>query len=426
LRNFGHPEGSWYRDTANSQAVWPVLTETIRAEVCVIGAGFTGLGAALELARTGIEVVCLESARVGSGGSGRNGGQIHPGQRRDQAWLEARLGLGTARNLWTVAEHARNDLKALIQEFKIDCDLTPGLIHANHRPGGADQDRIYVEHLSRQFGYELCELLSREALEAQTGSQAYYGGLIDHGGGHVHPLNLALGLARGATELGARIFETSHVTGWKRVKGGFEVSTATGRVLCSQLILTGDGYVDGLSGHVEARVMPINNFIAVTAPLDIPEILPDRAAVADSRFVVNYFRRTADDRLLFGGGENYTPWFPSDIASFVRPHIEQVYPQLKSIEISHAWGGTLGVTWNRVPLVGEIEPAVWIAAGYSGQGVMLAPYMGKLMARACLGNREELDAMARLPVPPFPGGKFLRWPIMVAGMSWFALRDRFG
>jgi len=164
----------------------------------------------------------------------------------------------------------------------------------------------------------------------------------------------------------------------------------------------------------------------VTAPLDIPEILPDRAAVADSRFVVNYFRRTADDRLLFGGGENYTPWFPSDIASFVRPHIEQVYPQLKSIEISHAWGGTLGVTWNRVPLVGEIEPAVWIAAGYSGQGVMLAPYMGKLMARACLGNREELDAMARLPVPPFPGGKFLRWPIMVAGMSWFALRDRFG
>ena len=426
FRNKGLPTGSWYTDTAHPSPSLPALEGTHKAQVCVIGAGYTGLGAALELASQGVSVIVLEAATVGSGASGRNGGQVHPGQRRDQDWLEQVLGQGDARALWQLALDARAHLSGLIAEHVIDCDFKPGLIHARHRPGGEADDLRQIDHMARVYGYDQISMVSRADLADDLGTDVYFGGTRDLGGGHLHPLNLALGLGRAAREAGAVIFEHSRAVAWAKTTQGMRVKTALGEVVCDRLILTGDGYIDGLSPEIEAKVMPINNFILATEPLgdQAASIIRSDMAVADSRFVINYFRKSSDGRILFGGGENYSPWYPADLAGFVRRHMLKIYPGLKDRIITHAWGGALGITMNRVPFVRQITPGVVAAAGYSGQGVMLAPYFGKVLAQASLGEMSGLDLLSRLPNPAFPGGKLLRWPALVAGLSWYALRDR--
>jgi gamma-glutamylputrescine oxidase len=403
------------------------LESDTRADVCVVGAGYTGLGAALELATRGVRVTVLEAAQVGSGASGRNGGQVHGGQRNDQAWLERTLGRDAALALWRMSLEARAHLLSLIAAHGIACDFTPGMIHARHRPGGEAGDAAHVAFMAERYGYDQLALIGETALAEELGTDVYHGGLVDRGGGHLHPLNLALGLARAALAAGATIHEQTRARAWRRAGGAIVVETPHGRVTCDQLILTGDGYLDDLvGGAARARVMPINNFILATAPLgDRAEtIIRSNAAVADSRFVINYFRKTPDGRLIFGGGENYRPGFPSDLKAFVRGHMLKVYPDLADVEVTHAWGGTLGITVHRAPFVRQLAPGVRIAAGYSGQGVMLAPWFGKLLADAALGDASGVDLLARLPTPPFPGGRLLRWPLTVAGLSWYALRDR--
>ena len=293
MLNSGHPAGSWYAETARPFSAAGPLRGDIRADVCVIGAGYTGLGAALELARRGAQAVVLEAAEVGSGGSGRNGGQVHTGQRRDQAWLEAAVGADDALALWRLAEDARRHLHELIARHAIACDFQPGLIHARHRPGGEAADAAHIELMARRYGYDQLALIDEAALSRDLGTGVYHGGLIDRGGGHLHALNLALGMARAAVDAGAVIHEHSRALSWRRNAGGFVVETAAGRVFCEQLLLTGDGYGDAVTGSARARVMPINNFILVTEPLGdlAPAIIGSNAAVADTRFVVNYFRK---------------------------------------------------------------------------------------------------------------------------------------
>jgi gamma-glutamylputrescine oxidase len=352
---------------------------------------------------------------------------VHSGHRRDQDWLERAVGDGYAHALWRLAEDARNDLLALIQRHAIACDFKPGVIHVRSVRGQAAEDAAHVARMASRYRYDQLELVSREALAEELGTDVYEGGVIDHGGGHLHPLNLALGLAQTALSKGAVIHEQSQVLAWSRVGRRIVVAADKGQVTCDQLILTGDGYIENLSPVLEARVAPINNFIAVTEPLDEGlGVLTEDRAVADDRFVVNYFRKTADGRLLFGGGETYTKGFPDDIAGLVRGHILKVYPQLEAARIDYAWGGTLGITLSRAPFVGEVAPGVWAAAGYSGQGVALAPYFGKLLAQAALGERAGVELLARLPTPTFPGGRLLRGPITTLGLSWYRLRDRLG
>ncbi len=424
--NKGHPARSWYAATAHPSPSLPTLRGAHRAQVCVIGAGYTGLGAALELASHGVSVIVLEAATVGSGASGRNGGQVHPGQRRDQDWLEHAMGQTDAKALWQLALDARAHLSDLIADHAIDCDFKPGLIHARHRPGREADDLRHMEHMAKVYGYEQISMVSQAELADDLGTDVYYGGTRDLGGGHLHPLNLALGLGRAACHAGAAIYEHSRAVSWDKTVQGMRVRTALGEVVCDRLILTGDGYIDGLSPQIEAKVMPINNFILATEPLgdQAANIIRSDMAVADSRFVINYFRKSPDGRLLFGGGENYSPWYPADLVRFVRRHMLRIYPNLEAKVISHAWGGALGITMNRVPFVRQITPGVLAAAGYSGQGVMLAPYFGKTLAKASLGEMSGLTLLSRLPTPAFPGGKLLRWPALVAGLSWYALRDR--
>ena len=417
---------SWYAATASPLPPFPALAGTEAADVCVVGGGYTGLSAALHLAEAGFSVVLVEAQRVGWGASGRNGGQMGSGQRRDQDWLEGRFGEARARALWDMAEEAKALVRGLVARFGIACDLKPGIISAACRAGEVAGYHAEAEKLARDYGYGALEPLDRAGIEAMLGTRAYHGGVLDRGAGHLHPLNYALGLARAAAAAGVRIFEGSRA---EAVAPGVqpEVRTGRGAVRARFVVVAGNGYLGGLVPEVAARVMPINNFIVATAPLGAEAaraLIRDDVAVADLRFVVNYFRLSHDHRLLFGGGESYGWRFPRDIAGVVRPRMLGVFPQLADTAIEHAWGGTLAITVTRMPAFQRIGPTVFSAAGYSGHGVALATLAGKLMAEAVQGTAGRFDLFAALPQPRFPGGAALRWPLLVLAMSWYALRDR--
>lgn len=421
-----YPAGSYYTATAHELAPFAPLAGDRRADVCVIGAGYTGLSAALHLAERGYSVTVLEANRVGWGASGRNGGQIHPGQRHDQASLEASVGKDHARALWDLAEDARELVGDLITRHAIECDLAPGLIHCAHKKSHVDEFRAEVEHLREHYGYDRIEFLDRDQLAEKVGSPNYFGGTLDHGGGHLHPLNFALGLARAAKKAGAQIHEASRVQSLTRGRT-VRVETENGSVTADFCVLACNGYLGRLVPQIATRVLPINNFIATTRRLSDAEargLIRDREAVSDSRFVVYYYRLTADNRMLFGGGETYTSRFPRDIAGFVRPHMERIYPQLQGIEIDHAWGGTLAITVKRLPYLTRLDPNFYAACGYSGHGVAIAPLAGRLMAEAIDGQMQRFDVFSRLRTPAFPGGTALRHPVMALALMWFALRDR--
>ena len=414
---------SWYRDSVPADPIRPTAGD-MDVDVAIVGGGYTGLGAALELASRGVDVAVFEAGRIGDGASGRNGGQIHTGQRLDPHALTKMVGADRAKPLWDMAEDAKASLFDLIESHGIDCDLQRGLIHAWHRPRFAGEDRVYTE-AAEHWGYKGLRFLDKTEIAAQLGTDVYHGGLFDAGGGHLHPLKWVLGLARAAEGRGAKLFENSRIQRFDYRIDGARLHLANGaKVMCRKLLLCGNGLMEGLDHDIDARVLPIHNFMLATAPLDDPSILPDNPAVSDSRFVVNYFRKTPDNRLIFGGGEGYGTGYPPDIAAIVRSNMLKIYPQLAGIEITHAWGGTLAVTRTRAPFVRRLAPQVLVSAGYSGQGVVLAPYFGKLLARAVTGDNREMDLLAFLDTPPFPGGRWLRQPLLAAGLSYYALRDR--
>jgi gamma-glutamylputrescine oxidase len=402
------------------------LKGEVTADVCIVGGGYTGLSAALHLAEKGLRVVLLEAHRVGFGASGRNGGQVSSGHRQDQVWIEKVMGRDAAHRLWDLAKDAKNLVKDLIKTHAMPVTFYPGVAHACWSEREVRDSHAYAEKLQRDYGYDQLEPLDRAGIQRLIGSKAYKGGEIDRGAGHVHPLNYALGLAAAAAKAGAQIYETSEV---HHIQHGAKpiVRTGQGRVICDQVILAGNGYLGGLDRKVAAKVMPINNFIIATEPLGdrAAEILAEPVAVADTKFVVNYWRLSEDNRVLFGGGESYGYRFP-DLIKTVRKPMLEVYPQLADTRIDYAWGGTLAITINRMPCFTRPAPNVMSASGYSGQGVALATLAGKLMAEAVAGNAAGFDLMASLPQPRFPGGAALRWPLLVLAMTWFSMRDRVG
>jgi gamma-glutamylputrescine oxidase len=421
--------GSLYATTADPNLAFPPLVGRTQAHVAIIGGGYTGLSAALHLAEAGIDVALVEAKRIGWGASGRNGGQLHSGQRRDQDWLEARFGVDDAHHLWAFAEEAKGLVKELIARHRIECEWRAGLIETTHKRRLVGHERVYVEKLKRDYGYAAVEWIGRDDLAAAIGTNAYFGGRRDAEAGHLHPLKFAQGLARAAQKAGARIHEATAATAVTGSAGsGFQIACgARGELAAEIVIIAGDGYLEGIDTDIEARLMTIDNYILVTEPVGAGEpggIIPGGEAVSDTRFVVYYFRPSLDGRLLFGGGETYSRRAPADIAGFVRRHLVKLYPQFAGARIDYAWGGAVAITLSRVPLIRRIRPGVYVAGGYSGQGVALAPFAGKVIADAIRGDPGRLDRFAALPVPPFPGGKRLRRAALAAGMLWYSLRDR--
>ncbi|MEQ8393375.1 MAG: FAD-binding oxidoreductase [Thalassospira sp.] len=419
---------SYYAATANATEPFAKLEGDQTCDIVVIGGGFTGLSSALHLAERGFNVILLEAHRVGWGASGRNGGQVGSGQRREQDDLEKMVGRDDAKKLWDIAEQSKDIVKSLIAKHNIDCDWKPGILHADHRARFVPDTHAYSEKLRDEYGYQDIRNVDRDEMHEMLGTTFYHGGSLDMGAGHIHPLNFALGIANAARAAGARIFEGAVVTSYENQAGKVTVKTKDGAVVsANKLILGCNGYLDGLEDRVAKRVMPINNFIVATEPLgdDLArDLIRDDVAVADSKFVINYYRLSADKRMLFGGGETYGYNFPKDIKSFVSPHMIEVYPQLKDVKIDYGWGGTLAITMNRMPFFRKIENNIFTATGYSGHGVAMATLAGQIMADAVAGTMERFDVMSSLKIPVFPGGKALRFPLLVAAMVWFSIRDR--
>ncbi|NOD82950.1 FAD-dependent oxidoreductase [Ruegeria sp. HKCCD6119] len=423
----GEYPDSWYAATAHPMDRFPALSEDTRADVCVVGGGYTGLSAALHLAEAGFDVVLLEAHRVGFGASGRNGGQLGSAQRVDQEDLERLVGDADAARLWELAEDAKDLVKSLIAKHQIACDLKPGVAVLGLSKSEQKELHDHAGYLSERYGYDQIELLDENAGHSLCPSPAYQGGYLDMGAAHLHPLNFALGLAQAAAKAGVRVHESTEVTGIDEGQTAV-IRTAHGNVRAKHVILACNGYLGDLNRSVAARVMPINNFIAATEPLgeDTAQVLTRDVAVADTKFVVNYFRLSADGRLLFGGGESYGYRFPSDVAAKVRKPMTEIFPHLRDVKIDYAWGGTLAITMRRMPYLARVAPNILSASGYSGHGVGTATHAGQLMAMAIQGQAEGFDTMARVPALSFPGGPALRSPLLMLAMTWFALRDRLG
>ncbi|HTN13797.1 MAG TPA: FAD-binding oxidoreductase [Sphingomonadaceae bacterium] len=416
---------SFYAATANPFSGQLALAGEVSADVVVVGGGYTGLSAALHAAEAGFSVVLVEANRIGCGASGRNGGQMIPGMRWGIVELAQAFGEDRARQLVSVANEAGDRVRARIAKHGIECDLKQGHFQAAAKPGHLDAMQRELDCLERLLGYEGARIVPQRDVGGYVASPIYHGGLYDRNGGHLHPLNYALGLAQAALDAGVRIFEGTPALS---VDHGSPVvvETPQGRVTANHGVLACDAFMGSVDKALGRMTMPVANYNVATAPLGpdrAAALIPSGAAVADSKFVLNYYRLSADNRLIFGGGEKYTPSPPPDIAGFVRPYLEGVFPQLNGVPIDYAWGGLVGVTLNRLPHFGR-RGNCFYAHGWSGHGVLLTTLAGELIANAMRGHAERFDLFASLPGRPFPGGPLLRHPLYVLGMLWFALKDR--
>lgn len=420
----GQHAPSWYAASAAPLAEFESAKGHLKFDIAIVGAGFSGLSSALHLSELGYKVCVLDAHRVGWGASGRNGGQVGSGTRIEQDELERLVGFAHAKQAFDIGVEAADLVRELIQKHKIDCAYKDGNIGAHHRKRYDEETKKYVDMMHEKYDYHSLSYLTPQALSEKIGSPNYYGGELDTKCGHLHPLNYARGLARAAIKAGVTIFEMSRVSSieYNRVK------TQSADIQAEKIILACNGYLGGLDGAVADRVMPINNFIIATEPLSdamCKSLIRDGECVHDSRFVVNYFRISEDNRMLFGGGENYSYKFPSNITKTVRKHMLQVFPQLKDARIDYAWGGTLAITYKRLPHFEFRNDGIINISGYSGSGVHMATMAGKIVAEAVNGQMARFDIISKLPTPKFPGGATLRWPLLPLALTWYAMRDRF-
>lgn len=417
---------SYYQATCNDETRHPALAGDLRADVVVVGAGYTGLSAALELAEAGKDVVVLEAESVGWGASGRNGGHVCPDFNKSMAYLEKHIGRDMAKIAWTLGNEATQLVGERVEKYDIDCDLTWGYLHAADKKSHVEDLKGHQAEAAA-WGYEGMTLLEGAELRARLGTERYYAALHDPRAGHVHPLNFCKGLARAATAAGVRIFENSRVLKLETGEAGGEprATTAEGSVTADFMVLAGNAYLQGVQPFLFRRLMPVGSYIVATEPLGdnmARELIREREAVANMRHIVDYYRLSADNRMLYGGRATYSGLDPKNLAGFVRPRMLDVFPQLSESKIDYAWGGYIGITVDRMPHVGRLGQRCYFSQGYSGHGLALSNLCGKLLAEAIRGQTERYDVMAAVKHPIFPGGRF-RTPLLSLGMLWYRLQD---
>ncbi len=415
---------SYYAATRTESTEFPALCDEVRSDVCVVGAGFTGIGTALTLAERGYNVTVLEQHKVGWGASGRNGGQMLgglPGEAR----LEKYWGESYAESLFELGYRGHDIIAQRVQRYAIDCDLKYGAIDVALRPRHLEQQkRMYDALCGRGMEHQL-QWVSAADLPNMLGTDKYLGGLINMRNGHLHPLNLCLGEARAAVGQGVSIYEGSEVTG---IEHGAQavVKTAQGSVTADFVVLAGNGYQHLEPAVLSGLVFPAGSYIVATEPLqpqEVAQINPRDLAVCDMNEVLDYFRLSADRRLLFGGRCNYSGREPRNIEQVMSPRLQQIYPQLAHKRVDYAWGGKIGIVVNRVPLMGRIGGNVFYALGYSGHGVSLSHAFGEVLADAVAGASDSLDLFARVPHQKIPFGQSFGSQVVAAGMLYFRLRD---
>lgn len=417
---------SYYAASAHPAPPRPALAGEVETDVCVVGAGYTGLSAGLDLAEKGYRVVALEGAKVGWGASGRNGGQIVNGLNASLETIAARYGQATADFVATVVQEGGQIIRERVARYAIACDLKDGNIFTAFT---AKQMKELEEKqaLWRRHGIDTFEMLDTAALRAHVASDVYLGGMLDRTGGHMHPLNLALGQAAALESLGGVIHEGTEVTG---VETGAApvVRTGAGLVRAKVVILAGNAYLGHAVPEIENRVMPFSTQMIATEPLGDRgrALLPTDMCVEDLRWILDYYRLSADGRLLFGGGTIYGGTDPADIRGKILPNLEKVFPGLKGVRVDYAWSGNCALSFSRVPQMGRLGPATYYATGYSGHGVVGSHLFGRILAQAVDGDLARFDAFSRVPWLPFPGGRRFRVPYSAIGAWWYGLRDRLG
>ena len=419
------PPQGYYAVSAGPPSPRPTLRHALKADVCVIGGGFTGLSAALHLAEKGAVVALVEAETIGFAASGRNGGQIHTGLRKEQAELERWLGPVHAHDLWALSEEAKTLVHDLVTHHAIACELKSGLVIAAHNARAAQALADDTAHLARSYSYFAARMMNAAETEAALGTAIYPAARFDTGGGHLHPLKFARGLEAAAALAGAAIWEHSPAVALEPEETHVVVRTRDAAVTADRVVLATDAFSGALVPELAPFMGHVESFVTATAPLPLElaqAVLPSDAAVADTRHVLDYYRKSADGRLLFAGRESYfRP--PKNIAALVRPRMLKVYPALASVPAEYAWSGTVGITRTRMPHFGRLGERVFFAHGYSGQGVALAVLGGKLLAEAASGAPERFDVFARVPAERFPGGEFLRKPLVAAALLAFKVMD---
>jgi gamma-glutamylputrescine oxidase len=421
----GHVD-SYYAATANRQDARPALLGVERADVCIVGAGFSGISAALELAERGFSVIVLEGACVGFGASGRNGGQIVNGYSRGLDVISARYGVDAGRQIGAMALEGGNIIRERVAKYNIACDLVPGGLFAAITPkqmrGLEHHKKIWAGH-----GHTQLELVDRAQLPRHVKTDRYVGGLIDALSGHLHPLNLVQGEAAAVEFCSGRIFENSRVisvdTGPNPV-----VKTAQGEVHAKFVLVCGNAYIGDLLPEIGGKIMPVSTQILATEPLGeaAAALLPSNVCVEDCNYVLDYFRRSADNRILYGGGIVYGGQDPASIRAKILPNMLKTFPGLKDARIDYAWSGNFALTVTRFPHLGRLSPTVYFSHGDSGHGVTTTHLLGRLLGEAVAGTAKRFDVFERLPYYPFPGGKALRVPLTVLGSWYYRFRDELG
>lgn len=420
---------SYYDATAPRGAAHPPLQGEVQADVAIVGGGLAGLSAAIELRDRGLGVVLLEAQHIGFGASGRNGGQAIHGLACDQPTIEAELGLDEARRVWAMTLDAIALIRQRCSRFGIDAEWRDGYLGVAVNERKARALREGVEHLARRYGYEQ-QWIEAAELPRWIASPRYLAAAYDARSGHLHPLKYTQGLARAADGLGAVLHEGSAVTGLQQRGDEVLLSTAQGHVRARQVLLAGNVYLQEfapqLAPQIGPRVMPVGTYIVCSEVLGaerVAALLPCGAAVCDNNFVLDYFRPTADHRLLYGGEASYTTRTPSDLVAGMQRQMARTFPQLRDARVAYAWGGFVDVSFSRAPDFGRLGRNVYYLQGFSGHGLALTGLAGQLVAEAMAGDAGRFDVFTRLKHRTFPGGKLLRMPALALGMAYYRLRD---
>ncbi|PZW68897.1 gamma-glutamylputrescine oxidase [Pseudomonas sp. URMO17WK12:I1] len=418
---------SYYAASRNPRVDYPALTEVVETDVCIIGAGYTGLSTALFLLENGFRVTVLEAAKVGFGASGRNGGQIVNSYSRDIDVIEKQVGARQAQLLGEMAFEGGRIIRERIAKYNIQCDLKDGGVFAaitGKQMGHLESQKKLWE----RYGHTQLELMDERRIREVVGTNRYVGGMLDMSGGHIHPLNLALGEAAAVTSLGGAIYEQSPAT---RIDRGPQpvVHTPNGQVKARFVVVAGNAYLGGLMPELAAKSMPCGTQVIATEPLSdelAHSLLPQDYCVEDCNYLLDYYRLTGDKRLIYGGGVVYGARDPADIEAIIRPKLLKTFPQLADVKIDYTWTGNFLLTLSRLPQVGRIGENIYYSQGCSGHGVTYTHLAGKVLAEALRGQAERFDAFASLPHYPFPGGRLLRVPFTALGAMYYQLRDRLG
>ncbi len=422
--NNGDYPDSYYAASRNPKPQRPRLETDIRCEICIVGGGYSGLSTALHLTETGHDVVLLEGAQIGWGASGRNGGQIVNGLNASLQKIKKSYGAPTADFVGQLVTRGNAIIRRFIRDYAIECDLKEKNIFAAFNQSQM-QDLKQTHELWQRHGMGERELLDKDGIRQYVNTDAYVGGMIDHSGGHMHPLNLALGEAAAVEKNGGTIYEHTLVVDIEYDDAHAKVISEFGSVTCERIVLCGNAYLNKVVPKLTDRVMPVSTQIIATEPLGAlaDELIPSDVCIEDVRYILDYYRLSADKRMLFGGGTVYGGQDPADISAKIRPNMTKIFPQLRDVKIDYAWSGNFALSFSRVPQLGKLHDRVLFAHGYSGHGVTGSHLFGQILADAINGKTDEFEVFTNIPWIPFPGGRALRVPYSMMGSWWYALKD---